>query len=141
MKRFAGLIAGSILANGITPIAAEDVVAARNIRAGSIILATDIVTPKDQTALRRAANIVGLEAIRTFYKGQPFNENDLRTPTLVERNAIVQMEYIKGPMTISAEGRALDQGSMGDRIRVMNLFSKRVVTAVVTGIDNVKATP
>jgi len=137
MNKFSGLIAASILAN--TAAVAEELVVSRNIPAGSIITATDIVTPDDRFALRRAVDIIGMETTRSLYKGQKINENELRTPTLISRNAIVQMEYIKGPMTISAEGRALDKGGLGDRVRVMNLVSKRIVTVIVTGADSVKA--
>jgi flagella basal body P-ring formation protein FlgA len=139
MKKFAGIIAGSILANDPSFALADDIVAARNIRVGAIVSASDIVAPSDRDSLRRAAKFIGLEAVKTFYEGQPLDEKSLRPPTLVKRNAIVQMDYVKGPMSISAEGRALDQGGLGDRIRIMNLSSKRVITAIVTGADSVKA--
>ncbi len=137
MNKFAGLIAASILAN--TSATAEDLVASRIIRSGSILSASDIVTPNNHEALRRAVGIIGMETTRTLYQGQTIDTVLLRTPTLIKRNAIVQMEYIKGPMTISAEGRALDKGGLGDRVRVMNLTSKRIVTVIVTGADSVKA--
>ena len=139
MKKFSGIIAMAALGVGIDAACAEDIVAARNIRAGTIISASDIVTPQDRIALRRAVDIIGKEAGRAFYRGQPIDESKLRPPTLIKRNTVVQMEYSHGPMTISAEGRALDNGALGERIRVMNLGSKRIVTVVVTGADSVKA--
>ncbi len=137
MNKFSGLIAASLLAN--TTALAEDLVVSRNIRAGSIITASDIITPDDHLALRRAVDIIGMETTRSLYQGQKINEAELRAPTLISRNAIVQMEYAKGQMTISTEGRALDKGGLGDRVRVMNLASKRIVTVIVTGADSVKA--
>lgn len=140
MNKFAGIIATSILASDMFNVAAaEDLLAARNIRAGAVITASDIVSPTDLTAMRRAVNIIGMEAVRTFYKGQPLDEKLMRNPTIVKRNAIVQMAFSQGAMTINAEGRALDQGGLGDRIRVMNLSSKRIVTATVSGPDSVQA--
>jgi len=140
MNKFAGIIATSILASDMFSVAAaEELVAARNIRAGAVITATDIVSPNDLDAMRRAVNIIGMEAVRTFYQGQPLREDNLRKPTLVKRNAIVHMEFSQGSMIINAEGRALDQGGLGDRVRVMNLISKRVVVATVSGTDSVKA--
>lgn len=139
MKKFAGLIAGSILSAGIPPAAAEDLVAVKHIRVGSIISAADIATPKSMEAMRRASKMIGQESARTLYQGQPIAENDVRAPTLVRRNAIVQMEFQKGMMTISTEGRALDDGGMGSRIRVMNLTSKRVITTIVTSPSTVVA--
>ncbi len=137
-SKFSGVIAAMILANGAMPAAAEDVVAARNIRAGAIIAAADIVTPAGEAALRAATELIGLEAARSIYKGQPLNKDDLRAPTLIERNAIVTMEFVKGPMLIATEGRALDQGGSGDRIRVMNLLSKRIVSATVVSANTVR---
>jgi len=140
MNKFAGIIATSILASDMFNVAAaEDLLAARVIRAGDVITASDIVSPTDLTAMRRAVNIIGMEAVRTFYKGQPLDEKQMRKPTIVKRNAIVQMAFSQGAMTINAEGRALDQGGLGDRIRVMNLSSKRIVTATVSGPDSVQA--
>ncbi|MEO1242614.1 MAG: flagellar basal body P-ring formation chaperone FlgA [Pseudomonadota bacterium] len=141
MNKFAGIIATSILASDMfsAAAAADSLIAARNIRAGSVITASDIVSPNDIEAMRRAVNVIGMEAVRTFYEGQPLREDDLRKPTLVKRNAIVQMEFAQGAMTINAEGRALDQGGLGDRVRVMNLISKRVVVATVAGNDIVRA--
>lgn len=139
MKKFAGLIAMSILGTTVDSAVAEDIVAARTIRVGSIISASDIVTPADRIALRRAVDIIGKEANRAFYQGQAIDESKLKPPTLIKRNSIVQMEFARGAMRISAEGRALDNGALGDRIRVMNLGSKRIVTVVVTGSDSVRA--
>ena len=139
MKKFAGIIAMSVLGVSIETACAEDVLAARNIRAGTIISAGDIITPTDRAALRRAVDIIGKEASRAFYRGQAIDESKLRAPTLIKRNAVVMMEYSSGPLSISAEGRALDNGALGERIRVMNLGSKRIVPVVVTGADSVKA--
>ncbi len=141
MNKFAGIIATSILASDFYASAAiaEDLIASRNIRAGVTVTASDIVSPSDQDGMRRAIKIIGLETVRTIYKGQSLHENGLQSPTLIERNAIVQMEFSKGGMNISAEGRALDKGSLGERIRVMNLISRRVVVATVSGTDIVRA--
>lgn len=54
--------------------------------------------------------------------------SDLGTPTLVERNQIVNLVYMSGTLTILADGRALTRGAEGDVIRVMNLASKTTVS-------------
>ncbi len=139
MSKYAGIIVSGLLAAGSAPALADDIVAARSIRAGEALSAEDMDAPKNLSDLRRALSFVGLEASRTIYKGQAIDSDDLRKPTLVERNKIVQMEYAKGSLTIVAEGRALDSGALGERIRVMNLFSKRIVTATIKGTDIVEA--
>jgi flagella basal body P-ring formation protein FlgA len=62
-----------------------------------------------------------------------------RRQHLVERNAIVTMEYRKGALTILAEGRALGAGGMDDRVRVMNISSRVTIEARVTGAGRVTA--
>ena len=141
MKKFAGIIAGSILANGIPSTAfSEDIVVLKHIHVGTIISASDIVPPKSAAAMRRAAGLIGKETARTLYQGQPILDKDVRSPTLIKRNAIVQVEFNKGLMTILTEGRALDDGGLGSRIRVMNLSSKRIITTIVTSANTVAAT-
>ncbi|MFQ5562730.1 MAG: flagellar basal body P-ring formation chaperone FlgA [Parvularculaceae bacterium] len=141
MMKFSGVIAATILAAGYEPIASEELVAARNVSAGEILTAADIMTPKGAEGLRRAAGLIGQEALHALYKGQPFSESDVHPQTIVERNALVKMEFVKGPLTITAEGRALDSGGMGERVRVMNVFSRRIVSTIVVGTNTVKATP
>lgn len=139
MNKLAGILATALLVSQYGDAYAEDLVAARNIRAGSIISASDIITPDNQASLRRAVEVIGMEAVRTLYRGQPIDAEKVRAPTLIQRNAVVQMEFIRGHMTIAAEGRALEKGSLGQRIRVINLGSKRTVSVVVTGTNSVRA--
>lgn len=138
-RKYAGLIAGSLLISEFSTAAAEDLIAARTLRAGEIISAADLIAPQSHAALRRATDVIGFETNHTIYKGAIIAPEALRAPTLIRRNAIVEMEYLHGRMSIIAEGRALDQGARGDRIRVMNLQSKRVVTAIIIGAGTVKA--
>ncbi|MBI1366974.1 MAG: flagellar basal body P-ring formation protein FlgA [Alphaproteobacteria bacterium] len=137
--KFSGLIATAILAAGYSPAAGEEIVAARNIRAGETLLASDIETPDSESGLRQAATFIGREAAHSIYRGQPINAADLRAPTLVDRNAIVRMEFSKGALAMATQGRALDQGGLGDRIRVMNMASKRIVSAIVVATNTVRS--
>ncbi|MEM8935806.1 MAG: flagellar basal body P-ring formation chaperone FlgA [Pseudomonadota bacterium] len=139
MHKYKAVIATAILASGVEYAAAEELLAARNIRAGSLISASDIVTPHTDEAMRRAAKAIGMQTARALYKGKPFDEADLEPPTIVDRNEIVTMEYFKGPLMISAEVRALDEGGRGERIRVINLQSKRIVSATIIDAGRVRA--
>lgn len=138
MNKFSGLIAATILATGYAPALAEEPVAARNIRAGEVIASGDMEAPASADGLRVAAGFIGKEAARTIYRGQKITDQDLRAPTLVERNAIVTMEFSKGSLAITTEGRALEPGGLGSRIRVMNMASRRVVTAHVVAANVVR---
>ena len=50
---------------------------------------------------------------------------------MVERNDIVTLVYARHGLQISAEGRALSRGGVGDNVRVMNLSSRTTITGLV----------
>lgn len=110
------------------------IVLARNVPAGAIFAASDVRIDGGESDAVRAmlAAIVGKEAKRLLLEGAAVRETDFRSPTLVTRNGLVRVEFSKGPLTMSTEGRALSAGAAGETVKVMNLQSKTVVTAVVT---------
>lgn len=116
-----------------SPAAAETLVAARTLRAQTVIGPDDVarigtVTPG---ALRRAADAVGLEARVNLYAGRPIHPNDLGPPALIDRNEIVTLNYYGAGVAISTDARALDRGGVGEAIRVMNLGSRNTVVGRV----------
>ncbi|WP_333816089.1 flagellar basal body P-ring formation chaperone FlgA [Tabrizicola sp.] len=112
------------------PASADALVATRTIRARTLVAAEDLtlVAAEIPGALSDPRQAVGLEARVAIYAGKPLRPGDLGPPTLVERNQLVTLVYLSGGLAISAEGRALAQGSEGDAVRVMNLGSRNTVT-------------
>lgn len=112
---------------------AGEVVAARTLRPGTVLAPADL-----QGAAEDIAPLVGLETRRAVYAGRPVAGADLGPPILVQRNAIVAVHYRDGALEIRTEGRALEAGAAGERIRVMNLDSRQRVSAVVAGPGRVE---
>jgi len=75
--------------------------------------------------------LLGKSPRRPIRAGEAVLSADLREPVLVEKNSIVTIRLQHPRMELTAQGRALDQGSAGDTIRVMNTKSKTVVNAEV----------
>jgi flagella basal body P-ring formation protein FlgA len=113
---------------------AESVVAARTIRAQTVIGPDDLTLADTALpgALTQMAEALGLEARTTIYAGRPVRAADLGLPAVVERNQIVPISFIAGGLAIHAEGRALARGGVGDVIRVMNMESRTTVSGRVT---------
>ena len=84
-------------------------------------------------ALTDAEDIVGMSAKRTLNPGQPITANDIARPLLVNRGDTITMVLSTPVMQLTAKGRALENGSRGDIIRISNLQTSTVVDAVVTG--------
>lgn len=105
--------------------------AINNLRAGVILHHSDLTVENGDPNI--LSQYVGKEMKRAVYAGKSISQSDVGPATIIERNAIVSLEFVRGPLVIMTEGRALDSGAMGEGVRVMNLSSKIILTAVVTG--------
>ena len=119
------LVAGTVLADTVEVV--------RAVRGQTVLAAADLAVvagdvPGANTTIDEA---VGKEAKVTLYPGRPILLAQLGAPALVERNALVRMTYVRGPLRIVTDGRALDRGGVGEPVRVMNLASRQTVTGVV----------
>ncbi|MEL6169677.1 MAG: flagellar basal body P-ring formation chaperone FlgA [Pseudomonadota bacterium] len=119
----------------VAPVAGETVVAARTLPSHHVVLDEDLHTiPSDVPGtLHDPAQAIGMETRRVIYRGQPLRHEILTKATVVERNARVTLLYVEGSLTITSEGRALDRGGAGDRIRAMNLGSRTTVVGEIRG--------
>lgn len=108
------------------PAAAETIVAARTIRANAIILPTDVTvsTAEIPNGFARVEDVIGQEARQILYAGRPIFLDAIGPPALVSRNQIVRVSFAGTGLSITTEGRALERGAVGDRIRIMNLSSR-----------------
>lgn len=113
------------------------------LASGSIIRASDVnLVEMRADALKRdtihhTEAVVGLSTRRSLRAGETLRGADLRPPVLVARNGVVLITLRAGAMSLSAQGRALEEGSRGDVIRVVNLQTRKTIEAHVTGPDTV----
>lgn len=123
-----------------TPVVAESVVPTRTIRANSIILATDVglKNANNPNGFSRLADVIGQEARVALYPGRPINIGDIGPPAMITRNQIVRLHFSGGGLRITTEGRALERGAIGDRVRVMNLSSRATLFGQVQQDGTVK---
>ena len=112
---------------------ADTVQVVRAIRGQTLLTAADLAVVAGDVpgAIATIDEAVGKEAKVTLYPGRPILLAQLGAPALVERNALVRMNYVRGPLRIVTDGRALDRAGAGEPVRVMNLTSRQTVTGVV----------
>lgn len=117
------------------------------LRQGDVIGASDIeyidirasdVTP---TMVVDAQKLIGLTPRRGIPALKPIVAGDVQQPMVVKKGELVTMTLKSNIISLTAQGKALDNGAAGDVIRVMNTASKQVIDAVITGPQtvNVKA--
>lgn len=112
-----------------TQLAADSLTTTRVIRPDTILELQDItVLAKDfPGAVTPDESIIGLEARNTLYPGRPIRSIDVGPVALVKRNQHVKLVFRQGTLTIATEARALERGTVGDFVRVMNLASRSTV--------------
>ncbi len=84
-------------------------------------------------AILDPVRLTGQELRRTTRAGTPLRLNDVMAPTLVEKGGIVTMIFRRPGMELTASGRALEDGALGDVIRIRNTTSLKIVEARIDG--------
>ena len=119
-------------------------VVAHAIGRGDVIGTQDLNWVKArQDSLRRdivtnPAQIAGMVSRIGLRAGQMVAAGDLQKPLAVARGALVTMVLNYGSMALTAQGRAQDQGSVGDVIRVINTHSNLTVEGTIDGPNRVR---
>lgn len=111
------------------PAQADIVLAARTLRPKTIVTAADLVVKPGSLpgAVADPESLVGLETRVALYAGRPVRLADVGPPSIIDRNQIVLLIFVRGTLKIQADGRALARAGAGDRLRVMNLDSRTTV--------------
>jgi len=120
------------------------VVAGRALARGQRIGPGDVrVERRDVGALRGdaihdPARVAGYLLARAVPAGRVLEADLLEAPVLVERGRRVQMAVESRGMRITMAGAALEDGALGDTVRVRNPTSRRVVEGVVVAPGRVR---
>jgi flagella basal body P-ring formation protein FlgA len=114
---------------------AEQVTANRALQRGALIRKGDVTGPY------AVEDYVGQELIRSVRTGTVMTLRHVRTPLQVERNETVTLVFRRGPLSMETIGRSLDEGSVGDRISVLNTTSRKRITGRIIGPGLVEVTP
>lgn len=123
------------------------VVSTRPISRGQLIGMADLrVEKRDTGKLHKAyftdtSSLIGLRAKRNVAAGRILEAGLLARRQLVKRGAAVEIIASQGPLQVRMKGKALANGSQGDRIRIRNLSSGRAITGEVIGAGVIRVTP
>jgi flagella basal body P-ring formation protein FlgA len=126
---------------------ADTVVLTRHLRPGTVLSNEDIRAARLHATLLHGnialtvADAVGQALRHDIPPGQPLSEADVMRPRLVMRNDLVRMNLEANGIVLAAQGLAMEEGGMGDRIRVQNPASHAVVIAEIIGSGAVRVTP
>jgi flagellar basal body P-ring formation protein FlgA len=127
---------------GIAVEMLEAAVLTRNVDRGDVLKASDVVTerrPKAEVGTDAATRgrAVGMQMRKGLRAGQPLRVADLGKPDLVQKDGNVTLIYEAAGIYLTARGKAVDSGTEGDTVTVLNLQSKRTISGTVVGRDQV----
>jgi flagella basal body P-ring formation protein FlgA len=110
----------------------------RNVERSDMLKSADLVIERrtkaeagSDAASREQA--LGMQMRHPMRAGQSVRSADLVKPDLVQRDQSVTLIYATPGLYLTTRGKALDNGTEGDVVNVLNLQSKRTVTGIVTG--------
>jgi flagella basal body P-ring formation protein FlgA len=116
----------------------EAAVLTRNVDRSDMLKSSDIIIerrPKleigGEPAGRESA--LGMQMRHGMRAGQALRVADLAKPDLVQKDQGVTIIYQSAGLYLTTRGKAIDSGTEGDVVSVLNLQSKRTVTGVVSG--------
>ncbi|MBN9588693.1 MAG: flagella basal body P-ring formation protein FlgA [Alphaproteobacteria bacterium 64-11] len=121
------------------------VVPARDIARGDVIGESDLtyVTVDGNALMSGVATsmdeIKGMQARRVLGAGQPLRGTDVRRPIVVSKGQVVTMVFSAPGVEVTATGRAMTEGGVGDTVTVQNPASYRMISATVTAPGTVRA--
>ncbi|MGL5166331.1 MAG: flagellar basal body P-ring formation chaperone FlgA [Afipia sp.] len=116
----------------------EAAVLTRSVERNEILRSSDVIVerrPKAEVgndiALRDRA--VGMQARKQLRSGQALKVADLGKPDMVSRDQAITLIYEAPGLYLTGRGKAVDSGTEGDVVNVVNLQSKRTIQGVVIG--------
>ena len=86
------------------------------------------------------AAVKDMEARRVLHAGEALRTDDVRRPVVVSKGQTVTMLFHAPGVELTAMGRAMGEGGVGDTITVQNPASFRMITGVISGPGTVMAT-
>ncbi|HEV7345145.1 MAG TPA: flagellar basal body P-ring formation chaperone FlgA [Devosia sp.] len=97
----------------------------------------------ESTGVARLQDVIGKTLVRQSRGGMMLKASDVSVPLLVSKNDPVTIYFRNGPMTLTVKGQAVTGAAKGGLVQVINLMSKRVISAVAisAGAVEVSAAP
>jgi flagella basal body P-ring formation protein FlgA len=141
-------------ADGVTPVEVRGTVfrtvrvpvLGRAVRNGQVIGDGDIVwkdvreSALDANFVVESESLIGKTPRTTLRSGEMVRRNELMAPIVIAKGELVTMVVSTPLMTLTAQGKATENGAEGQAIKVENTRSRTVVEGVVAGPNRVIVT-
>jgi len=113
------------------------------LRAGQLLTDLDLVRERRdvlafrEPALNAAASLEGLEMADTVAAGSCLMARSVRLRPIIHRGQILEAQVREGGMVISLKVEALENGALGQNVRVRNIYSRKELRGKVQDEDTI----
>lgn len=107
------------------------------LQKGAVIAEDNITTvevPQNQvfpSTITQVDQLAGLTTQRPLAAGQPVNRIQVKATASITRNQSVSIRYTRGAVELTVKGQALEDGQIGQTIKVINPATRTTVAGVV----------
>lgn len=134
-------ITGRVIVKKSVPVLTRRLAAGTAIGKGDLTWLTLNEDQIGSDVLTDAAQIVGQELRHDQVEDEVLRVHDVIEPRLVTRGALVTLKIQTPLMLITTQGKALQDGTKGDVVRVTNVQSNRIVEGTVEATGVVRVGP
>ena len=134
------------LVSGRIEVVRDVVKSTRRIKKGEIISSEDVVLVSEKSSsfknslVTDTKDIIGKRAARSIQSDRNIQNGMVEVPPAVDKGDRVIIRAESSSILITATGKALQEGCIGDQIRVVNLSSGKEIIATVSRPNTVVVT-
>jgi flagella basal body P-ring formation protein FlgA len=113
------------------------------LRPEHIVMRPLPIQQADAQGVASLEQLVGMALNRQSRDGMLLRASDVSTPLAVAKNDLVTIYYRQGPLTLTVKGQAVTGAATGAPLQVLNLVSRRVISAnvIAPGAVEVSSAP
>lgn len=113
------------------------ITASQAISRGTVVTKNDIVSVRKEVSnfysryLTNPSQVIGKISKKSLYEGDIFTNRGLKAPLLVHNGEEVTIIASVGNIQVRSKGKAMKDAAKGEKVKVRNIRSKRLIEAVV----------
>ena len=101
------------------------------LRPDHIVMRPLPIQQADAQGVAQLDQLVGMALNRQSRDGMLLRASDVSIPLAIAKNDLVTIYYRQGPMTLTVKGQAVTSAATGAPLQVLNLVSRRIISATV----------
>lgn len=120
-------------------VPAHDITRGETIGDSDLAYVTLAAGPIMSGVVTSMSELEGMQARRVLRAGEPLRDDDVRRPILITKGSTVTMTFDAPGVTLTAVGKAMTEGGLGETVTILNPVSYRQITGTVTGAGQARA--